>query len=385
MAVESSWPEDPPRSRVSLADRLPGFVWDSIAPLVARARAYPGPVVDLSMGTPVDSVPEAARAALLRGADSPGYPHAAGTARVRAAAAAWLCRRWGVPDVDPESEVVPVSGTKEAITLLPLALGLRPGARVLCPEPGYPAYAVGAHAVGAIPEFSSTGTVADPQDVAMVWINTPANPTGEVLPPERLREIVDWARRHDVLVAVDECYLELGWDVRPVSVLHPSVCGESRRGVVALYSLSKSANMAGYRAGFVAGDPLVVSALRDGRKHLGMLVPTPVQAAMTAILGPHGDLAVEQQRSLYASRRRQLMEALRLAGFRIDYSAAGLYLWVTRGEPALETARRMAALGILVTPGDQYGPSGRQHVRISLTASDEDVACAVRRIASAAA
>ena len=172
----------------------------------------------------------------------------------------------------------------------------------------------------------------------------------------------------------------MGWEAEPLSVLHPSVCDGDHTGLLAIHSLSKSSSLAGYRAGFIAGDPGVVGELLAVRKHAGMMVPTPVQAAMVAALDD--DVHEKLQRERYARRRATLAPALRSAGFAIDHSDAGLYLWVTRGEPCRDSVTWLAERGILVAPGDFYGPRGAQHVRVALTATDERIAAAVDRLAT---
>jgi aspartate/methionine/tyrosine aminotransferase len=189
---------------------------------------------------------------------------------------------------------------------------------------------------------------------------------------------VDWARSRGAVVASDECYLPLGWEVTPTSVL--AACGPSYEGVLAVHSLSKRSNLAGYRAGFVAGDPELVGELLAVRKHAGMMVPAPVQAAMVAALGDESH--VDEQRARYARRRELLRDALSAAGFTVDGSAAGLYLWVTRGEDCWSTVDWLARRGVLVAPGAFYGPAGERYVRVALTVTDERVESAVRRLGS---
>jgi succinyldiaminopimelate transaminase len=181
------------------------------------------------------------------------------------------------------------------------------------------------------------------------------------------------------VVASDECYLGLGWDAEPVSVLHPSVCGGDHTGLLAIHSLSKTSSLAGYRAGFVAGDPALIAELLAVRKHAGMMVPTPIQAAMVAALDD--DEHEKEQRERYARRRDVLLPAVRSAGFTVDHSEAGLYLWATRGEPCRTTVDWLAERGVLVAPGEFYGPRGAQYVRMALTATDERIDAAVARLA----
>lgn len=214
------------------------------------ARAHPGGIVDLSVGTPVDPVPPVAREALAAAADSPGYPLTYGTPRLREAAAGWLRRRHGVT-IDP-ADVLPTIGSKELVAWLPTLLGVRPGERVVFPELAYPTYDVGARLAGAEP-YATDGLLSlGPERVPLVWVNSPSNPTGRVLPAEHLRKVVAWARERGAIVASDECYIELGWEAHPVSVLHPDVCEGSHENLLAVHSLSKRSNFAGYRAGFVA-------------------------------------------------------------------------------------------------------------------------------------
>jgi succinyldiaminopimelate transaminase len=368
----------PTRPGWAARSRLPRFPWDLLAPYGERARAHPDGIVDLSVGTPVDPTPAVVQQALQQAADAPGYPLTVGTAAVRETLVEWVGRRLGA-SVDA-TQVVPTIGSKELVSLLPSLLGLEPGCEVLLPSLAYPTYDVGARLAGCVPVPTDDPTAHDPARVGLVWLNSPSNPTGEVWPAERMRAVVDWARAHGVLVASDECYLELGWEAEPVSVLHPSVSGGSTEGVLAVHSLSKRSNLAGYRAGFVAGDRAAVAAITEARKHLGLLVPAPVQAALVAALGDDGH--VLEQKARYAARRAALLTAVRAAGFTVEHSAAGLYLWCTRGEPSWDTVAALAEVGVLVAPGAFYGEAGERHVRIALTASDARVAAAAERLAA---
>jgi len=336
--------------------------------------------VDLSIGTPVDPTPQLVQDALAAAADAPGYPLTVGTPALREALVAWSRRRLGA-DVGPE-HVLPSIGSKELVALLPALLGLEPGSEVLLPRLAYPTYDAGARLAGCVPVPTDDPTAHDPSRVGLVWLNSPSNPTGEVLAPERLRAVVQWARAHDVLIASDECYLELGWEADPVSVLHPGVSGGSTDGVLALHSLSKRSNLAGYRAGFAVGDATAVAALVEARKHIGLLSPAPVQAAVGAALAD--DAHVAAQKARYAARREVLLPAVRSAGFTVEHSEAGLYLWATRGEPCWETVHALAGVGVLAAPGEFYGEDGAQHVRLALTASDEHIASAAQRLAGLA-
>jgi succinyldiaminopimelate transaminase len=317
------------------------------------------------------------RAALAAGSDAPGYPLTAGTPQLRAAAAGWLRRVHGVTGLADES-VLPTIGSKELVGLLPMLLRLGPGDRVVLPEVSYPTYEVGVRIAGAEAVRSDSTVGAGPGPVRLVWVNSPANPSGRVLPAEHLRKVVDWARSRGAVVASDECYLDFGWEAAPVSVLHPSVTGGDHTGVLAVHSLSKRTNLAGYRAGFVAGDPALVAGLLEIRKHAGLIVPRPVQDAATAAYSD--DAHVAEQRARYADRRALLRPALEKAGYTVEHSEAGLYLWVTRGTDGWAEVAELARLGILVAPGSFYGPAGARHVRVALTATDERVAAAADRL-----
>ncbi|MGJ6122806.1 succinyldiaminopimelate transaminase [Mycolicibacterium sp. Y3] len=356
---------------------LPVFPWDTLADAAATARAHPDGIVDLSVGTPVDDVAPVIRDALAAASASPGYPATAGTATLRASAAEALLRRYGITGL-AESAVLPVIGTKELIAWLPTLLGLGGDDTVVIPELAYPTYDVGARLAGAQVLAADSLTQLGPLNPALVYLNSPSNPTGRVLGVDHLRKVVSWARERGAIVASDECYLGLAWDAEPLSVLHPSVCDGDHTGLLAVHSLSKTSSLAGYRAGFVAGDPALVAELLEVRKHAGMIVPTPVQAAMVAALDD--DAHAAEQRERYARRRELLAAAVRKAGFTIDHSEAGLYLWATRGEPCRDTVGWLAQRGILAAPGEFYGPAGAQHVRIALTATDERIAAAVQRL-----
>jgi succinyldiaminopimelate transaminase len=358
--------------------QLPDFPWDSLAGYQATAQAHPDGVVNLSIGTPVDPVPSLIQSALAKVADSPGYPTTHGTPALREAAVSALARRHGLAGLSPDA-VLPTIGSKEAVAWLPTLLGVRAGDLVVIPELAYPTYEVGALLAGASLIRSDGLLALGPARPAIVWLNSPSNPTGRVLPVEHLRKVVDWARERGAVVLSDECYLTLGWSAEPVSVLHPDVCGGRLDGLLAVHSLSKSSNLAGYRAGFVTGDPALVARLVELRRHAGMIMPRPVQEAMTAALSD--DDHVADQRARYGARRAILREALLAAGFRIDHSEAGLYLWATRGEDAWATVDWLANRGILVAPGTFYGPSGSQHVRVALTATDERIATVQSRLA----
>jgi succinyldiaminopimelate transaminase len=327
----------------------------------------------------VDPVPAVIQQALAAAANAPGYPQTAGTPELRAALVSYLADRCGATlGLDG---VLPTIGSKELVAALPSQLGLGPGDTVVIPTVCYPTYEVGARLAGsAVLRSDSTVGVGPTPRVRLVWVNSPGNPDGRVLPAEHLRKVVDWARSIGAVVASDECYLELGWEREPVSVLSPDVCEGSYEGVLAVHSLSKRSNLAGYRAGFVAGDPEIVGELLAVRKHAGFMVPAPVQAAMVAALGDPAH--AQTQRTRYAARRTPLRAAIVAAGFTVDHSEAGLYLWATRGEDCWSTVDWLADRGILAAPGAFYGPAGQRHVRFALTATDERITAATARLAA---
>lgn len=353
------------------------FPWDTLAEVTVAARAHPDGIVDLSVGTPVDPVAPVIRDALAAASAAPGYPTTAGTDALRSSAVAALERRYGITGLTTGA-VLPSIGTKELIAWLPTLLGLGAADTVVVPELAYPTYEVGALLAGTAVVRADSLTQLGPSVPALIYLNSPSNPTGKVLGIEHLRKVVGWARDRGVLVASDECYLGLGWDAAPVSILHPDVCDGDHTGLLALHSLSKTSSLAGYRAGLIAGDPAVVGELLAVRKHAGMMVPYPVQGAMVAAFDDDEHERVQRER--YAGRRTALREALQSAGFTVDHSEAGLYLWATRGEPCRQTLAWLAERGILVAPGEFYGPRGAQHVRVALTATDERVAAAVQRL-----
>jgi len=368
---------------------LPDFPWDSLVPFAGRAREHPDGIVDLSVGSPVDATPDVVRAALVAATDAHAYPQTMGTPALRAAIVDWYRRRRGVVLPGPEA-VLPTIGSKELVALLPLLLGLGRDDIVVHPRTAYPTYAVGAALIGA-------RTVAEddpalwPEGTRLVWINSPGNPDGAVLAVAGLRAAVARARELGAVIVNDECYGELGWEPerwahvdsavpeRVPSILAPEVCGDTHAGVLGLYSLSKQSNLAGYRAAFAAGDPAIVGSLLEARKHAGLIPPAPVQAAMIAALGD--ELHVAEQKERYRARRDTLRTALDGAGFRIDRSEAGLYLWASRDEPCWATVERLADLGILVAPGSFYEGENSTHVRFALTATHERIAAAASRLA----
>ncbi|MDR0837245.1 MAG: pyridoxal phosphate-dependent aminotransferase [Propionibacteriaceae bacterium] len=386
---------------MTLSSRLPDFPWDSLADATKLARSHHDGIVDLSVGTPVDPTPEVAQHALAAASDAHGYPTVWGTPALRAAIISYLSRRWAAAPLSDEN-VLPVIGTKEIVGWLPTLLGLGPGDSVVIPKLAYPTYEVGARLVGAnvicadspaeVAEAlalragdtgiltagapaSGTPTSGTPK---LIWINYPANPHGVIASPSVLREWIEYARSVGAVLASDECYGEFGWTAEPLSVLDASLNGGDVTGLLAVHSVSKHSNMAGYRAGFVAGDNAVIQELLGLRKHLGMMVPAPVQAALAAVLATDEHVIAQRQR--YLARRNILRPALESAGFTIEHSDGGLYLWATRAESGRDSVAWLAGRGILVAPGDFYGALGANYIRVALTATDERIAAAASRL-----
>jgi succinyldiaminopimelate transaminase len=359
----------------------------------AEAEAVPGGMVDCSVGTPIDPMPELAIRALAAAAPgATGYPFSIGSLALREAAAAWLGRRFSVV-ADPAA-VIACVGTKEMVASLPRLLSLRDPSRdtVLYPAVSYPTYAMGAQLAGlrAVPvpvddEWRlDLGAVdaADADRALLLWLNDPANPTGVSATAAEMAASVAWARERGVVVASDECYAEFTYDdagspAPPVTALRSGA-----DGVLAVHSLSKRSNMAGLRVGFVAGDPELVRYLGEMRKHAGLIVPSPVQAAAVAALGD--DTHVDDQRARYAARRARLLPALESFGLVHDGGPSAFYLWLRAGagETGWSIAARLAAVGTLVAPGDLYGPAGEAHVRFAMTITDEQVDRTVERLTS---
>ena len=401
---------------------LPQFPWDTLREARDLAAAHPGGLIDLSVGTPVDPTPPIVTAELSHGADAPGYPTTHGTVELRQAVVDWFTRVRGVVALSTDA-VLPTIGSKELVALLPSLLGLGPQDAVVFPEVAYPTYEIGARLAGTQwATYSGSDTSTWPDNTRVVWVNSPSNPTGAVLSAVELASIVHGARARGAVVVSDECYAVLPWEVDSVpSLLSPEVCDGDHRGLLVAYSLSKQSNLAGYRAAFLAGDDELIARLLELRKHLGMMLPAPVQRAMTVAL--HDDAHVAEQRERYRARRETLRAAVLGAGHGIgqgsglvvDHSEAGLYLWVrdryaagasraasaqgssaqgssTQGGAArglsiqgrdtlgwelmLDFARR----GILVAPGSFYGAAGERHIRVALTAPDAAIAQVAARL-----
>jgi succinyldiaminopimelate transaminase len=357
----------------------PPYPYDRLDDLRRVAEKLPGGAVDLSIGTPCDPPPPAVVAALAASGKERGYPPSVGTPEFREAAAAWLSRRAGVA-VDP-AHLAACIGTKELVAGVPHWLRLRTPDRdtVLYPAISYPSYAMGATLAGcrAVPYLSlSDIEPADAERALCLWVNSPANPTGELAD---LPAAAAWGRAAGVPVLSDECYIDYTWQAEPASIL-----AAGPDGVLAVHSLSKRSNFAGARAGFYAGDPDLVTYLSELRKHAGLMVPGPVQDAAVAA---YGDMAhVEDQRQRYRSRLALMAEALEALGVACEQPAGAFYLWVEApGGDAWALTRRLAEeAGAVVSPGEFYGPAGAGHVRIAVVQPDDKIALVANRLAEAA-
>lgn len=373
--------------RLPRPSALPEFPWNLLAPAKALAASHPGGICDLSVGTPVDPTPRFIRDALAGAADAPGYPTVVGAPEVREAILAWGRRR-RMTDVGPAG-VIPTIGSKEAVASFPSFLGVRPGDTVLVPEVAYPTYDIGARLAGATPVPVDPTRPGTWPDAVLVFLNSPGNPDGRVLSAEQLRAARAWARERGAVIISDECYAALPWadpwtSSGVPSLLDEDVCGGDATGLIVLYSLSKQSNLAGYRAALAYGDPELIARIVEVRKHAGLMVPAPVQRAMSLALLDEGH--VEAQRRIYGARRELLLDAVESAGLVNDpESAAGLYLWagLPGGSDSWALVNAFARLGILVAPGDFYGEAAKGRVRIALTASDERIGAAAARLRSA--
>jgi succinyldiaminopimelate transaminase len=348
--------------------KLPDFPWDALAPYGDKAKAHPSGFIDLSVGTPVDPTPQFIQEALSKSANSPKYPLTAGTQELRDAIANWAIRELGASG---EFGVLPVIGSKELVAWLPTLLQSK---HVLYPEIAYPTYLVGSMIAKSKATAVSFNADIWP-DADLAWVNSPSNPTGRVHSDAELLSAINWSKKGGVVIS-DECYLEFGQNIKPKSIL--ALTEGNNKNILAVHSLSKRSSMAGYRAAMVIGDKDLVARILEVRKHAGMMVPLPVQNAMIAALNDNQHVA--EQRDRYNARKDKVRAAISKHGFKVDHSAAGLYLWATREERDFDSVSWFAEQGILVAPGSFYGPSGAQHVRIAMTATDAQIDELVKRL-----
>ena len=353
--------------------KLPDFPWDALAPYGEKARAHSHGLIDLSIGTPVDDVPKFVQEELAKSTNTPGYPKTIGTDELRSAMREWAIKNLGVKG---EFDVLPVIGSKELVAWLPTILESQ---KVIYPKIAYPTYLVGSLIAKAEPiEVDIDPTNWPKADLA--WINSPSNPTGRVHSESELAAVIDYGRKTGAVIASDECYLNFpAGDEIPVSILQ--VANGNNKNLVAVHSMSKRSNMAGYRAALIVGDKDLIAKIREIRKHAGMMVPQPIQKALTVALQDESHVKVQADK--YAKRRKQLQPALEKAGFKVEFSNAGLYIWCTRDESSWDSVSWLSDLGILVAPGSFYGPAGEKHIRIALTAKDDAITEAAQRITSA--
>ncbi len=360
------------------------YPYDRLRDLHALASRHPGGAVDLSIGTPCDPPPDVAVAALGRSVTLRGYPPSAGTDGFRDAARAWMERRFSVEV--PRAALGACVGTKELVTGLPSMLRLRAPDRdtVFYPEVSYPSYAMGAELAGCraypVPVDGdghldlATIDAADRARGLVLWANSPSNPTGKL---DDLGAAARWGRENGVLVASDECYVELTWHGRGRSILE-----HGRSGVVAVHSLSKRSNFAGARAGFYAGDDEVVGFLVDVRRHAGLMVPGPIQDAAQAALGDDGH--VDEQRQRYRQRLERFAGVLASTGSAVRLPGGTFYLWAPTPERFADDwafARWLAENGgVVVSPGDLYGKAGAGHVRVALVQPLDRLALVAERL-----
>jgi len=354
-----------------LRQKLPDFPWDALAPYGAIAKKHPQGAIDLSVGTPVDPTPEFIQKAFQEAANSPSYPVTVGTPELREAITAWAKKYLGATG---DFGVLPLIGSKEFVAWLPTFIEAQ---SVLYPDVAYPTYLVGSLLAEATATPVSLDATGWPQ-ADMAWVNSPSNPTGRVHSEAEFKAAIDWSRKNKSVVVSDECYLEFGDSVKPTSILNYT--GGDNTHILAVHSLSKRSSMAGYRAAFIVGDPALIARILEVRKHAGMMVPLPVQVAMVAALSDEEH--VVQQRARYNARRATLAPALRAAGFTIENSEAGLYIWATRNENCWDSVSWLAELGIIATPGVFYGDLGASHIRIAMTATDAQISEAAARISS---
>jgi succinyldiaminopimelate transaminase len=352
----------------------PPYPYERLDEIAAIAAKHDGGAVDLSIGTPCDPPPAEVLAALSAGDTARGYPPSIGTPAFRAAAAEWVERRLGVT-VDPETEVAACVGTKEFVASAPQYLHLRDPSRdtVLYPAVSYPTYEMGAILAGLRPvPYLTVGGIPrhDRERALCIWVNSPANPSGEL---HDLAAAASWGREHGVPVLSDECYAEFTWAAPASTILQSGTTG-----VLALHSLSKRDNFAGARIGFYAGDAGLVHYLREVRKHAGLMPPGPVQAAAVLALGD--DAHVEAQRARYLARLGRLVDVLAAAGYPAALPAGAFYVWVPTSD-AWAAARDLAArAGIIVSPGEFYGPHGADHFRVAAVQPDDRIELAAKRV-----
>jgi succinyldiaminopimelate transaminase len=365
---------DPARGTPSGGFVPPPYPYDRLDEITAIAQRHDGGAVDLSIGTPCDPPPPAVVAALSASGAERGYPPSIGTVAFRRAAAAWLERRLGA-QVDPDTELAACVGSKEFVASLPQYLQLRDPSRdtVLYPVISYPTYAMGAVLAGCRPvayQRIADIETEDARRALCVWVNSPANPSGEL---SDLTAAASWGRERGVPVISDECYAEFTWAGEPTTIVRAGTSG-----VLAVHSLSKRDNFAGARIGFYAGDAELVHYLREVRKHAGLLPAGPVQAA--AVVALNDDEHVRVQRERYLRRLKRLRELLAAAGYPAELPAGAFYLWVAAPDAWLAARELAERAGIVVSPGEFYGPASAAYFRVAAVQPDDRIELAAARL-----
>ena len=347
-----------------------------------RLAAAGVPLIDFGKGDPREPTDPIIRDALVAGlTEISVYPLAEGLPELRNAVAAWCGRRFDV-EVDPDREVIPTYGSKEAIFLLAQLVVDRDSARrlVVTTEPGYPVPERGAVFAGAdvlqlpllvenafLPDLDAVG--ADVWDrAAIVWINYPNNPTGCVAPVDFLERLADLSAKHGFLVASDEAYTELWFEEPPHSVLEV----RERGNVAAFNTLSKRSSMTGYRSGFIAAEPELIAALKQFRPSVGTAPQEFVQRA--SVVAWNDEEHVERTRAVYRRKREALIPTLERKGARVVGGAATMYLWleVPGEEPSAAFAARLLERGLIVSPGTFFGPAGEGYWRLALVPTEDE-------------
>jgi succinyldiaminopimelate transaminase len=343
----------------------------------AEATARGIDLIDFGMGDPREVTPAFIRQALVDAIEPvSSYPRATGLPELRSAVADWIGTRFDVP-VDPDSEIVPTLGSKEAIfSFAQVAFGDKRLAAI--PDPAYPVYERGALFAGGsmvgVPLSEANGWLPDLDafdawdEIALFWVCYPNNPTGAVAPLSFYEELAARAREHGFLVCSDEAYSELWFDEPPVSAVQVP----DRSNVVVFNTLSKRSSMTGYRSGFVCAPPEIVTALRAFRPTVGTAPQEFVQRASVAAWSDEEHVA--DVRALYRRKRELLLPALEAGGLRLAGSTATFYLWMDVGGPSEEFSRRLLEHGIVATPGSFFGPAGEGYARFALVPTAEQCA-----------
>ncbi|HSL72936.1 MAG TPA: aminotransferase class I/II-fold pyridoxal phosphate-dependent enzyme [Ilumatobacteraceae bacterium] len=361
----------------------PPYPYDRLDQYRPLAEAHDGGVVDLSIGTPFDPPPPSVVAALASSGAERSYPPSIGTPAFRESAQRWMHRRFGVEV--PVTQIAAAVGTKEFVATLPQWLRLRDPSRdtVLYPAIAYPTYEMGAILAGcravsvpALPDGRLDLGGIDPADAEralLLWVNSPSNPTGAL---DDLVGAAAWGREHQVPVFSDECYVEFTWSGPGRTILESGL-----DGVVAVHSLSKRSNLAGVRVGFYAGDAELVAYLREVRKHVGMMVPGPAQAAAIAALDDDEHVVVQRER--YRSRLDLLGSVLaEWSGVDVPQPDGAFYLWIPVDDGWAFTERLAREGGALVSPGEFYGADGARFVRVAVVQPDERIRLVADRLAA---